>query len=138
MVWLKPGEGIDLEPPMTPDQVMQKRASGVVTRARTAEDLSMGFWTTLAEARTLVTYISLSGVVYSVASVMPELPAERVRLLEMTLPTMPILPIDLFSRGSDPKWDTFKHTQPDYYIHNYPEILDLKVNAKAGSMTLWV
>ena len=127
-----PGEGMDLEPPMTADQVMQKRASGVVTRVRTAEDLSMGFGTTLAEARTLVTYISLSGVVYSVASVMPELPAERVRLLEMTLPTMPILPIDLFSRGSDPKWDTFKHTQPDYYIHNYPEILDLKVNAKAG------
>ena len=23
-------------------------------------------------------------------------------------------------------------TQADYYIHNYPEILDLKVNAAAG------
>jgi hypothetical protein len=51
----------------------------------------------------------------------------------MTLPSMPILPIDLFSRGADlPSWDLFKHTTPDYYIHNFPEILDLKVNAKSG------
>jgi hypothetical protein len=40
--------------------------------------------------------------------------------------------VDLFSRGSDIKWDTFKHTTPDNYIHHYPEILDLKVNAPAG------
>ena len=93
----------------------------------------VGFGTTLAEARTLVTYVSLTGVVYSVSSIMPELPEERVKLLKMTLPTMPILPIDLFSRGTDmPQWDLFKHTTPDYYIHNYPEILDLKVNAKSG------
>jgi hypothetical protein len=64
---------------------------------------------------------------------MPELPEERTRLLKMTLPSMPILPIDLFSRGTDmPLWDLFKHTTPDLYIHNYPEILDLKVNAKSG------
>jgi hypothetical protein len=44
-----------------------------------------------------------------------------------------MVPIDLFSRGTDmPMWDKFKHTTPDYYIHNYPEILDLKVNALAG------
>ena len=49
-----------------------------------------------------------------------------------TLPTMPILPIDLFSRGTDAKWDTFKHTTPDDYIHNYPEVLDVKVSAPAG------
>ncbi len=64
---------------------------------------------------------------------MPELPQERLKLLKMTLPTMPILPIDLFSRGTDmPMWDMFKHTTPDTYIHNYPEILDLKVNAQSG------
>ncbi len=45
---------------------------------------------------------------------------------------MPILPVDLFSRGTDMQWDKFKHTTPDDYIHNYPEILDLKVNAKSG------
>jgi len=47
---------------------------------------------------------------------------------------MPILPIDLFSRGTDmPLWDLFKHTTPEYYIHNYPEILDLKVNAQSAA-----
>lgn len=30
------------------------------------------------------------------------------------------------------KWDRFKHTTADHYIHNYPEILDLKVNAPSG------
>ena len=58
------------------------------------------------------------------------------------MPTMPILPVDLFSRGTDMALDTFKHTRPDFYIHNYPEILDLKVNAKTGvydvvAMTNW-
>lgn len=93
----------------------------------------MGFGVTLAEAHTVVTYVALSGVVYSTGSLMSELPQDRLKLLKMTLPTMPILPIDLFSRGTDmPMWDMFKHTTPDTYIHNYPEILDLKVNAKSG------
>jgi hypothetical protein len=30
-------------------------------------------------------------------------------------------------------WDTFKHIRADDYIHHYPEILDLKVEAKAGT-----
>jgi hypothetical protein len=51
----------------------------------------------------------------------------------MTMPTMPILPVDLFSRGTDMRWNRFKSTTPDDYIHNHPEILDLKVNAKSGS-----
>jgi hypothetical protein len=45
---------------------------------------------------------------------------------------VPILPVDLFSRGTDVQWDTFKHTQPDFYIHNYPEILNVKVNGASG------
>ena len=45
---------------------------------------------------------------------------------------MPIMPIDLFSRGTDMNYGKFKHTNPETYIHNYPEILDLKVNAKSG------
>jgi hypothetical protein len=81
----------------------------------------------------LVSYVSLTGVAYSVASVMPELPEERVKLLKMTLPTLPILPIDLFSRGNDtPLFAKLKSVTPDSYIHNFPEILDLKVNAKSG------
>jgi hypothetical protein len=103
----------------------------------------VGFGATLSEARTVVTYTALTGVVYSLSSVMAELPEERVKLLKMSLPTMPILPIDLFSRGTDmPLWDLFKHTTPETYIHNYPEILDLKLNAESGvydvvGMTNW-
>jgi hypothetical protein len=76
--------------------------------------------------------MALTGGVYSVASVMPELPEERTPLLKQTLPTLPILPIDLFSRGSDMNYEKFRHTTPDVYIHNYPEVLDLKINAKSG------
>jgi hypothetical protein len=132
VVYVMPGEGMELLPPMTVAEAEKKRDPRVVQTARTREDPMVGFGTTLAEARTVVTYVSLAGVAYPMASVMPELPEERVRLLKMTLPTMPILPVDLFSRGTDMQWDKFKHTTPDDYIHNYPEILDLKVNAPAG------
>jgi len=132
VVYLMPGEGIDVAAPMSVEEAKQKRVPSFVETARTREEPMVGFGTTMAEARTLVTYVALTGVTYPLASVLPELPEERVRLLKMTLPTMPILPVDLFSRGTDMQWDRFKNTQPDYYIHNYPEILDLKVNAKSG------
>jgi hypothetical protein len=127
------GEGIEVAPPMAVEEAVRRRPAPVVEVARTREDPLVGFGTTLAEARTLVTYVSLTGVVYSLSSVTPELTEERAKLLQMTLPSMPILPIDLFSRGTDmPLWDLFKRTTSEYYIHNYPEILDLKVNAKSG------
>lgn len=133
VVYTMAGEGIEVAPPMTLGEAVRRRPAPVVEVARTREHPLVGFGTTLAEARTLVTYVSLTGVVYSLSSVTPELAEERARLLQMTLPSMPILPIDLFSRGTDmPLWDLFKHTTPEYYIHNYPEILDLKVNAKSG------
>ena len=91
-----------------------------------------GFGTTLPEARTLVTYIALTGVAYPLASVMTELPPERLELLKATMPTLPIMPMDLFSRGTDIKWDTFKHISSDDYIQNYPELIDLKVSNTLG------
>jgi len=131
-VYVMAGE-MDVEPRMSVAEAMRRRPSPVVDTAREREDPVMGFGVTPPEARTVVTYVSLSGVVYSTGSLMSELPPERLKLLKMTLPTMPILPIDLFSRGTDmPMWDMFKHTTPDTYIHNYPQILDLKVNAKSG------
>jgi hypothetical protein len=132
VVYVMPGEGLELGRPMTVEEATRKRRPGVVETARTREEPMVGFGTTLAEARTLVTYVSLTGVAYPLASVMPELPEERIRLLKGTMPTMPILPIDLFSRGTDIRWDTFKRVHPDSYIHNYPELLDLKVNAASG------
>ncbi len=131
-VYVMPGE-MDVEPPMSVAEAMKLRPSRVVETARTREAPLRGFGTTLAEAHTVLSWVALSGVVYSLGSLVAELPPERTNLLKMTLPTMPILPVDLFSRGTDmPMWDLFKHTTPDDYIHNYPEILDLKVNAPAG------
>jgi hypothetical protein len=133
VVYVMPGEGIDVSPVMSVEDARPKRLPGVINQGLERKDLQRGFGTTLTEARTLVSYIALTGVAYSVASVMPELPGERERLLKMTLPTMPILPIDLFSRGVDmPLYAFSKSTTPDFYIHNYPEILDLKVNARSG------
>jgi hypothetical protein len=72
-------------------------------------------------------------VAYSLTGVMPELPPERLPLLQRTLPTMPIAPLDLFSRGSDADWAQFRHVRADDYIHHYPEVLDLKVAAPSGT-----
>jgi hypothetical protein len=133
VVYVMPGEGLELGLPATVEETAKKRPPIVIETERTREDPMTGFGVTLAEARTLVSYIALTGVAYPLASVMPELPEERVRLLKATMPTLPILPVDLFSRGTDAQWDKFKHVQPDYYVHNYPEILDVKVNATPGA-----
>lgn len=133
VVYVMPGEGAEMGPPMSLGEVERKRHPSVLETARGREAPLTQFGTTMAEAHTLVTYLSLTGVVYPLASVMPELPAERVDLLKKTLPPMPIYPVDLFSRGTDMQYDRFKFTTADTYIHNYPEILDLKVNAASGT-----
>jgi hypothetical protein len=136
LVYVMPGEGIELGEPMTVDEAKTKRPPIVVETEKSREDPMTGFGVTDAEARTLVSYVAMTGVVYPLASVMPELPESRVRLLKVTMPTMAVMPVDLFSRGNDNSWDTFRHQRPDFYIHNYPEILDLKVNAVAGRYDL--
>ena len=131
-VYVMPGEGMEVGLKMSVEEAEKKRPRVVLDTIRERENPITGVGTTDAEARTVVSWVALTGVVYPLASVMPEVPAERLELLHKTLPTMPILPVDLFSRGSDIDWDTFKHTTPNTYIHHYPEILDLKVNAAAG------
>ena len=133
LVYVMPGEGIELGEPMTVAEATKKRKPIVIETERDREEPLTGFGVTDAEARTLVSYIALTGVAYPLASVTPELPEARVKMLQISLPTLPILPMDLFSRGSQSSWDKFKHVQPDYYIHHYPEIIDLKVHAAAGS-----
>jgi len=128
-MYVMPGEGIDVSPLMTPDEARQKMAPRTIQVALSREAPFTGFGTTDAEARTLVSVISLTGVAYPLTSIMNRLPDDRVVLLKKTMPTLPIMPVDLFSRGSDITWDKFKHTTPDTYIHNYPEIIDLKVNS---------
>ena len=112
--------------PMTVEEASRKRPAIVVDTEKSREDPMTGFSVTDAEARTLVSYVAMTGVVYPLTSVMPEPPDSRVQLLKATMPTLPIMPVDLFSRGNDNNWDTFRHERPDHYIHNYPEILDLK------------
>ena len=142
VAYTMPGEGMALEPRVSFEEGAQKRNPDVVEAERGREFPLTGFGTTLPEARTVVSLVALTGVAYSIASVMPELPDERVQLLRKTLPTLPVFPVDLFSRGTDSQWDKFKHTTPDNFIHNYPEVIDLKVNAPAGTydvvaMTNW-
>ena len=136
LVYVMPGEGIELGQPMTVEEAKVKRPPIVVETEQSREDPMTGFGVTDAEARTLVSYVALTGVVYPLASVMPELPESRVHLLKVTMPTMPVMPVDLFSRGNQSGWDTFRHVKPDFYIHNYPDILDLKVNAISGRYDL--
>ena len=136
LVYVMPGEGIELGEPMTVAEAEKMRPPIVVETERSRENPMTGFGVTDAEARTLVSYVAMTGVVYPLASVMPELPEQRVELLKKTMPTMPVMPVDLFSRGNDNSWDTFRHERPDFYIHNYPEILDLKVNSIAGRYDL--
>ena len=141
VVYLMPAEGIEVAPRMSVAEAARNRKPsflGSVQELGYGRDLG----TTAAEARTITTFMSLSGVSYSVASYLPELPEDRVRLLKQTMPTQPIYPIDLFSRGTDLFYGKFLHADPNEYIHNYPEILDLKVNAAAGvydvvGMTNW-
>lgn len=132
VVYVMPGEGLELGELMSVQEAEKRRPAVVVETARTREATVTGFGTSDAEARTLVSYISLTGVAYPLASVMPELPESRVKLLQATMPTLPVLPLDLYSRGTDMTWDKFKHTAPDYYIHNYPDTIDLKVNSALG------
>jgi len=133
VVYVMPGETMELCAPMTVEQAKRTRSPSVVENARQREDPMIGFGVTPAEARTIVSMVALTGVAYPLGDVMPELPPDRLPLLQRTLPTMPIAPMDLFSRGSDADWACFRSVRADDYIHHYPEILDLKVAAKSGT-----
>ena len=118
-----------MNPPVWLDPVKQTRHHRVLDVARDRERPLHSIGTTLEEAHTLVTWLSLTGVVYPLASVMPKLP-KSLRPLRKTLPPLTIVPVDLLSRGTDMQWDR-SSTRPKL-IHNYPDILDLKVNTAAG------
>ncbi len=131
--YVMPGEGIELGKPMTMEEAKKSRLPDVLHEITAREDPATGVGVTEQEARTIVSVISLSGVAYPVGNVMADLPPERLRLLQQTMPTMPIIPLDLFSRGTDTRANKFRQVRADDYIHNYPEILDLKVNETSGN-----
>ncbi len=141
-VYVMPGEGMSLGSPISVEEARRTRSPVVLDTENQREFPLSGFGVTDREARTVLSHVALTGVAYPLASVMPELPPSRVKMLQMTLPTRPITPVDLFSRGSDIEWDTFKHRDAKYYVHNFPEILDLKVSRLEGdydvvAMTNW-
>jgi len=130
VAYVMPGEGLELGDPMSMAEATVKLNPRVLEAVRAREVRPTDFGVTLAEARTLVSYVSLTGVVYSLASIMPELPLERVKLLQATMPTLPILPIDLLSRGTE--GNTFTPIAGVAHVHHYPEVLDLKIDSPAG------
>jgi len=73
---------------------------------------------TLEEARTCASLLSLSGMQYLSGDDLLNLEIERLNIIKKTIPTLPIFPIDIFSRSRFQK--------------HYPEIMDLKINTPSG------
>jgi hypothetical protein len=132
VVYVMP-DGVELGEHMSIEDAKRRRPPNVAINASQREEPVTGLGVTLPQARTLVSVVALTGVAYSLTGVMPELPPERLPLLQRTLPTMPIAPLDLFSRGSDADWACFRSVRADDYVHHYPEVLDLKVAAESGT-----
>ncbi len=130
--YLMPGEGICVSPKMDIEQAKAVHNPEFIRVASSREKDISSVGTTMSEARTIVTFASLSGTPYSFADRLPDLPAERINLLKKSLPTLPIVPMDLFSRGGYSSWDLFEEFTPETYQHHFPRIIDLKINAASG------
>ena len=130
--YLMPGEGICVSPKMDIEKARTVYNPEFIRVASSRETDISSVGTTMSEARTIVTYATLSGTPYSFADRLPDLPAERIDLLKKSLPTLPIVPMDLFSRGGYSSWDLFEEFSPETYIHNFPRIIDLKINTASG------
>jgi hypothetical protein len=130
--YLMPGEGICVSPKLDIEKARSVYNPEFIRVASSRETDISSVGTTMNEARTIVTFASLSGTPYSFADRLPDLPAERIDLLKKSLPTMPIVPMDLFSRGGYSSWDLFEEFTPATYEHNFPRIIDLKINAASG------
>lgn len=130
--YVMPGEGICISPESSIEKAKSVINHSFYHVVTTRERKAVSIGTSMNEARTIATFSALSGATYSMADNMPDLPEDRVKLLKMTLPTMPIVPIDLFSRGSYMHWDLWEEFTPDEYKHDFPAVIDLKVNAVSG------
>ena len=127
VTYVMPGEGLSLTPAMPVERARKQRVAEDITTIEEREKPA-DIGTSDAEARTLVSTVALTGVAYPVADYLLDLPQSRIELLHSTLPTMPILPVDLFSRGSNITFTEFRDIASDHFIHHYPEVIDLKVN----------
>ncbi len=130
--YLMPGEGICVSPKMDIEKAKTVYNPEFIRVASSRESDISSVGTTMSEARTIVTYATISGTPYSFADRLPDLPTERIDLLKKSLPTLPIIPMDLFSRGGYSSWGLFEEFTPETYEHNFPRIIDLKINAASG------
>jgi len=87
---------------------------------------------TMDEARTIVSSIALTGQLYMASDFMARLPQRRLDLYRKTMPTTPIVPIDLYpykiksNKKNDVVWCC-----PE--VKEYPRAIDLKVSAESGA-----
>jgi hypothetical protein len=86
---------------------------------------------TLEEARTIVSAIALTGQTYMASDFMGKLPQKRLDLYRTTIPTTPIVPIDLYpykiesNKKNGVVWCCPK-------VKEFPRAINLKVKAEAG------
>jgi hypothetical protein len=86
---------------------------------------------TLEEARTIVSALALTGQLYMASDFMARLPLRRLVLYQKTMPTTPIVPIDLYPyRIESNKREGFVWCCPQ--VKEYPRAIDLKVKAASG------
>jgi hypothetical protein len=86
---------------------------------------------TLEEGRTIVTAIALTGQLYMASDFMAKLPINKVELYRKTMPTTPIVPIDLYPyKILSNKREGVVWCCPR--VKEFPKAIDLKVNGAVG------
>ena len=86
---------------------------------------------TLEEGRTIVSSIGLTGQLYMASDFMGKLPQRKLELYQKTIPTTPIVPIDLYPyKVKSNKKNGVVWSRPK--VKEFPRAIDLKVNSIAG------
>ncbi|MFO7980450.1 MAG: hypothetical protein R6V00_06410 [Candidatus Aminicenantes bacterium] len=86
---------------------------------------------TLEEGRTIVTAIALTGQLYMASDFMAKLPIKKIELYRKTMPTTPIVPIDLYPyKIESNKREGVVWCCPR--VKKFPKAVDLKVNGLTG------
>ena len=86
---------------------------------------------TTDEGRTVVSAMGLTGQIFMASDFIDRLPPEKIRLYQKTMPTTPIVPMDLYPfRVEDNTREGLVWCCPN--SQEFPRALDLKVNDAAG------
>lgn len=87
---------------------------------------------TLEEGRTIVSVISLTGQLYMASDFMGKLSHQKLALYQKTMPTTPVVPIDLYPyKIKKNKRNGIVWCCPE--VKEFPRAIDLKVEAAAGT-----